>query len=286
MKTTLNSWIIAGIIALFAVSCSQTDDYPVDDALKAKEKAALANSPLVATPTELYFNNVITGTSVEDTVNVKTSGLSLITGVTNFDVEIQGEDASQFSVEDDGMSLGELLTALLGGGKDIPVTYFPTSEGTHEAELLITATLLGLLNPVQIIVPLHGTAVLPPAPQLVSTVPANGGSTTFDGRVPNVEGTPLGQYHLDFVFDVNVYIGPNFNAYFPQVVGASIQKVELINSKTLRFTLWEGEVSASVVRTLIIDENSIIREGQTSNNQSYQLTYKVTGSIPNNYVNL
>lgn len=286
MKKKISSLFILAGLMLFAVSCSQSEETLVSDNERAiKEAMADASPMLITTPTQLNYTNIPVGSSQEKNVNVKTAGLPSLSMLTAFDVMIQGPDENQFIVEDPELSLAALLQSLLGGGVDIPVTYFPLEKGTHEAELLITATLLGLVMPVQTTVPLHGTSTQQVL-RLVRTVPANGGSTTFDGRVPGVIGTPRGQYHLDFVFGQNIAITPDFIAQFNAVTGASIQKTEVVNGNTLRITIWEGELSGTVSKTLRIETGSIVGLNSNAKNADITLTYTVTGGIPNNEVSL
>lgn len=278
MKQKFNYLLLLMFSMLFAVSCSQSDE------LLLPEEASVnlrADSPLlIATPTQIYFNNVNVGSSVEKVVNIKTAGLSSLAALTGFDVMIQGADENQFIVEDVSLSLVQLLQALLGNGIDIPVTYFPTEEGPHEAELLVTAALLNVVMSVQTTVPLHGTTQVGVGPQLVSTVPANGGSTIFDSRVPGVIGTPKGQYHIDFVFNENIILTPDFALQYPNVTGAAIQSYSLVNGNTLRVVVWEGAVSASVQHQLNILPGSIASTSNVRNNQTISLLYNVTGGIP------
>lgn len=278
MKQKFNYLVLLMFSVLFGVSCSQSDELllPEEEPVNLR-----ADSPLlIATPTQLYFNNVTPGSSLEKVVNIKTAGLSSLAALTGFDVTVQGDGGNQFIAEDPNLSLLQLLQALLGNGIDIPVTYFPTEEGPHEAELLVTAALLNVVMPVQTTVPLHGTTQVGVGPQLVSTVPANGGSTTFDSRVPGTIGTPKGEYHVDFVFNENIILTPDFILQYPNITGAQIQSYSVVNGNTLRVVVWEGAVSASVQHQLNILPGSIANTSNVRYNQTIGLLYNVTGGIP------
>jgi len=276
MKKIINYLPIVAFLAIFAASCSDTEELQVpENTLRA------ADSPLlIATPEQLYFD-IGVGNSQEKTVNIKTAGLSSLSALSNFTVTVQGPDADQFIAEEPTLGLVQLLQALLGNGINIPVSYFPVENGPHEAELLVTATLLGVVAPIQKTIPLHGTTIALPGPTVISTIPANGGSTTFDSRVPNVEGTPLGQYHLDFVFNQTISTSPNLDVEYLNTTGAEIQKIEVINNNTLRITVWEGSLSGTVPHYLVIRGGSITGSNNVVNQNDINFTYNVTGSIPN-----
>ena len=263
-------------LALFATSCSQSEDLKVPETtLRA------ADSPLlVATPEQLYFDIAI-GNGQEKTVNIKTAGLSSLSALSSFTVTIQGSDADQFVAEEPNLSLIQLLQALLGNGVNIPVSYFPLEAGPHEAELLVTSTLLGVVAPVQKTILLHGTTIALPGPTVSSTVPANGGSTTFDSRVPNVEGEPLGQYHIDFIFNQAISTTPNLDVEYLNTTGAEIQSIQVINNNTLRITVWEESLSGILPHYLVIRGGSIRGANNVVNQNDINFNYNVTGSIPN-----
>ncbi|MCD7901274.1 MAG: ubiquitin family protein [Bacteroides sp.] len=154
MKQKINSLLMLAFLAVFAISCSQSEDLSPAEQLPETR----ADSPmLMAAPTEVYFNDVEVGATTNETVNIKIAGLPSIGALTSFDCVLQGPDTDQFSFEDPQLGLAELFGALLGNGTDISVSYSPTEAGPHEAELLVTTSLLGLLMPLQITIPLHGS---------------------------------------------------------------------------------------------------------------------------------
>ncbi|WP_156032727.1 hypothetical protein [Prevotella sp. 10(H)] len=276
MKKKIKYLSMLAFLAVFAISCSDTEE-----AAEPEKTLKAADSPLlVATPEELYFD-IAVGNSLEKNVNIKNAGLSSLSALTNFTVIVQGADADQFVAEEPNLNLAQLLQALLGNGINIPVSYFPTESGPHEAELLVTATLLGVVAPVQKTIPLHGTTTALPGPVVVSTVPANGGSTTFDSRVPNVVGTPKGQYHIDIVFNQNITTTGDLDVEYLNTTGAEIQTIQVVNNNTLRITVWEESLSASVPHYLVIRGGSVRGTNNVVNQNDINLTYSVTGGIPN-----
>jgi len=276
MKKKIKYLSVLVLLVAFATSCSESEELDTPErTVKAAE-----TSMLVATPQELYFD-VAVGNSQEKTVNIKTAGLSSLSALTNFTVVVQGADSDQFIAEEPSLNLVQLLQALLGSGINIPVSYFPLENGPHEAELLVTASLLGVLMPVQMTIPLNGTTIALPGPTVVSTVPTNGGSTTFDSRVPNVEGEPLGQYHIDIVFDQAISATPDLSVEYQNTTGAEIKNIEVVNSNTLRITVWEESLSATVPHYLVIHAGSVAGSNNVVNQNDINFNYNVTGSIPN-----
>lgn len=281
MNKKINSWLLLAVLAVFAVSCSQSDELlPADEQLSETR----ANSPLlIVSPTEVYFNNVAIFTSSTETVNVKDAGISSLAVLTRFDVAIQGADDGHFSVNPISLSLTEILQAILGQGVNIPVKYLPFTEGPHEAELLITASLLGVLMPAQITVPLHGTTVRNTL-TLVNTVPVDGGTVEYDGQVPNEEEDPMVQYHLDFIFDKNISIGSGFTAQFLDGTTAEIVRKEVINNNILRVTINDFYRLAGLQHKLTISRGSISDMNGYPYGYDINLTYSGTGELPSNYI--
>lgn len=132
------------------------------------------NASLSCTPGSVSFTKPVNSTSTKE-IAINLSGLPLLTAVTSFTVDIQGADAGQFIVENPTANLIDLLKELLGGGHKLKVTYKSTTPGNHSAQLVISASLLGLgssITSAQTTVSLSGTAV--GAPQAISTTPLNG----------------------------------------------------------------------------------------------------------------
>jgi len=281
MKKKNNYWLLLTVLAIFAVSCSQSDDL-----LPSEEQVpeTRADSPLlIVTPTEVYFNNVAIFNSATETVNVKDAGISSLAVLTRFDAVIQGADAIQFSVEPISLSLAEILQAILGQGINIPVKYQPFSEGPHAAELLITASLLGILMPVQITVPLHGTTTTNTL-TLVNTVPADGGIVEYDGRIPDEEEDPIVQYHLDFIFDKDIRINSGFRAIFLDGSTAEIIREEVINGNTLRLTIRDLFRLATIPHRLTITRSSVTDTSGYPYLNDINLSYVGSRELPSNYI--
>lgn len=286
MKKKLLVFLLSGLI--FSACSNDTEsDYlmPIDESVK---KATNADSPLlISSPTELYFTDVNVLTEKTDTVNIKTAGLPTLGVLTRFDVTVQGINSDYFHASSPTLSLNQLLQALLGGGIDIPVTYRPYEDGPHEAELLITATLLGVLAPVQITVPLHGTTETVSVPTLLYSIPENEGIVNWDGRI-HAEAIDKGQYHIDFVFDQNIYFSNSFipsDIMIVQPTSAVVRNIEIINSNTLRVTITEDITFTT--NELIITGGAITSfEGLNSDigNETIRLTYTASSDIPDNYI--
>lgn len=281
---TIFSYLLLAFIAVAFFSCSESENLlPGEENVETR-----ASSPLlIASPTEVYFTDVSVETRVRDTVNVKVAGLPLLAMLTDFEVIIQGPDVLQFGWTDPELGLAEFLQALLGGGVDIPVSYRPYTHGSHEAELLITASLLGLVAPVQITVPLHGNTTALPIPQLVSTIPVNGGTVNFDGPV---EGSDKGEYHVDFIFDQNIVIYNSNLIHLENITSANTAGLQVINGNTLRATIWEIP-GVTVPNAVILEENAIISaqatdgdraSGFVQGNAKIKLDYQAVGDIPGN----
>lgn len=278
MKKKIYSWSLAIILAVFTVSCSESEDLiPMDAELKAVS-AAQDNSPfLVTSPTEVYFTDVEFNSIARDTVNVKIAGLPLLATLTSFDIIIQGPGRSHFRYEVPQLGLLEFLQALLGGRVDIPVSYQPYIPGSHEAELLITASLLGVLAPVQTTIPLHGNTSYP-IPQLVNTIPVNGGTVEYDGMVPDSD---RGEYHIDFIFDQDIQLNRGAFIQLEKLTSASIVNREIVNGNTLRIKVWEIPL-ASLPNTVVIFPNSVISTqagglGDVKGNTLIRLDYIANG---------
>ncbi len=282
MRTNIYSLFMLAFIAAFTVSCSQSNDLLEQTEQNIETRAG---SPLlIATPTEVNYTDVeATLTNiVEQTVNIKTAGLSPLSALTAFDVTVQGVNRSSFLVDYPRLNLVGLLKALLGGGVDITVSYYPgTTVGEHNAELLVNASLLGLVMPIQTTVPLHGTSITPNAPKVIKTIPVNGGSVTFDSRVPDTEGTvPVGQYHLDFIFDQDIAISSHYTFNWPVTPPIALTSYpELVDSRTLRVHLQEDALSGSLVHPIQIGAGSVINKQFVGCGNIY-LQYTVTGNVP------
>lgn len=148
MKKKMIYLFLLACMAAFTVSCSQSEDL-----LPAEDVATRADSPFFTTfPDELYHT---IGSPVQE-VELRILNLGLITVLRSFDMVIQGPDADLFIAYRPQVGLVEFLNALKDEGTGITTEYLATSGGPHEAELLITASFLGLLMPVQTTVPLYG----------------------------------------------------------------------------------------------------------------------------------
>lgn len=162
MKVLFKLSTLCVLMAMLVASCSKDEMIPYTE----EDPATRADSPLLITsPTELNYNNSIAGRTYVQTVNVKVAGLPALAMLTNFETNIQGPDAEVFTVVTPPPSLGDILSALLGNGVDIDVQYAPYEDeqpgDQDSAELLITASLLGMIMPVQTTVPLIGTIIAP-----------------------------------------------------------------------------------------------------------------------------
>ncbi len=155
MKNFTRSFVMLGIVLIVSISSLRAQSSPLT---------------IVTTPTQVNLTN--SGGPLQQVVNIKMTPLPLLVSLTSVNVTIQGADASQFTVEQPSLSLNELITALRGDGLNVTVTYKPTSTGTHNANLLINASLLGVLFPIQKTVPITGVCV--PYPQMTGSNPANG----------------------------------------------------------------------------------------------------------------
>ncbi len=276
------SCLMLAFMAIAISSCSESEDLTLPDV----NTETRADSPLlIASPTEINFTDVVPETRVRDTVNIKVAGLPSLGVLTNFDITIQGEDLLEFSYSEPELGLTEFLQALLGGGVNIPVSYRPLNHGSHEAELLITASLLGVLMPVQITVPLHGSTKPLPIPELIFSIPLDGGTVGFDGPV---EGSDKGEYSLYLVFDQDIYINNSYLIYLENYTSANIANLEVIDGNTLRATLWEIP-GVTIPNALVIDENAIISAEATDadkaapfvqGNAKISLSFQAIGDIP------
>jgi len=137
------------------ISCSQDNESIMNQVDNTETRATDSNPLIITTPTEMYFSLTEGQTQ---TINVKIGGLPSLGVLTSITATVQGPDALYFQVDMPQLSLSDMLGLLLGNGLDIEVTYFPPTEEsrTHEAELLIETSLLGIIAPMQTIVPLHG----------------------------------------------------------------------------------------------------------------------------------
>lgn len=131
-----------------------------------------AQDAILTTPTQVNLTN--NGGPLKQDVIIKTGLLSGLGALTSFTVTLQGANANQFSVEVPSLTIGDIIGELLGDGLKVTVTYKPTSTGTHNASLLINASLLGILLPSQKTVPVTGVCITPPG--VTATNPSNGAS--------------------------------------------------------------------------------------------------------------
>lgn len=279
---TVYTYLTLALIAVFIISCSESEDLTSGELLSETR----ASSPLlIASPTEVYFNETTLYGTTNDTINIKTAGLSSLSALTNLDITLQGADALNFEFTRPQLSLSQLLQALLGNGIDIPVAYNPIEYGSHEAELLVTASLLEVLMPIQTTIPLHGSTIDAPIPHLVRSIPENGGTVTFEAKVPGSETLEKGQYHLDFIFDRDIQVVDALGIALTQPTSAVIYNMEVVNGNTLRVTIHEDELT--IVNELIIDANSIVSAGlfpSSSGNERIVFHYKAVGEIPDNEI--
>lgn len=137
---------------------------------------------VTANPNSINYESVTINTTKKTDTHVQVSGLALLNAV-SFNYSISGTNANQFSVPNQaglaaylGKTVAELLSELLTGGINIPVTYAPTSLGSHSATLNITV--IGLIGSYPISVPLTGNSV-PNYLQVVSMSPADGATNVL-----------------------------------------------------------------------------------------------------------
>ncbi len=208
MKKKLFFILFVGVFFAYCSNDSVSDIVPEDN---METRATEDNPFILTTPLDLHFNDTVSLEIKE--VNVKVAGLPSLGAITSFSYRIQGEDANQFSVVDFDVSLEEFIEALLGQGLDIPVSFHPTEPGDYEAELLITASLLGILLPMQETVSLYGSYNPEPI-RLVSSSPVEGGTSVFIGDDPDTENengyVEQGYYYLTFRFNQDIILTPNF----------------------------------------------------------------------------
>lgn len=135
-------------------------------------KAWATGPVLSATPSSVAFSAKV-GETVEQEVTIKVLNLPLLSTVNSFDVKMEGANGNQFSVRNNATSLLDIVEGLLTGGHKITVSYTPTLAGTHTAEVSVEATLLGLLLPLHLTIPVTATAIPAenpnPAPAVLSS---------------------------------------------------------------------------------------------------------------------
>ncbi len=91
---------------------------------------------------------------VQKQVNIGLTGLPLLWTITDFAINITGDNSDQFSIINDKSDIR--LIDLFTGNFGITVSYNPSEEGEHSASLEIQAKLLGFELPLKIGIPLSG----------------------------------------------------------------------------------------------------------------------------------
>lgn len=110
---------------------------------------------LSASPLNIEFLTEV-NTPSQQRVNIGLTGIPLLSTLTSLEVNITGENNTQFSVLQNSHELGQILTDLLSGNLGLTVSYTPTAEGNHSATLEVQAKLLGFTLPLKIAIPLKG----------------------------------------------------------------------------------------------------------------------------------
>lgn len=195
MKSVFKSVFIIALSTLIVTSCSESESV-INEGDNGVITKSASTSLLLASPNDISFSNAVVGETYEVDVTVVSAGLTSLTVLTAFDVIVQGADAAQFKVVRPSLSLAGLLEALLGNGYTFKVSYTPTKLGTSTATILVNASILGILLPTQLEIPVTGTTAS--GPQLV-TNPANGGTARFIGY--DSEDPTLAIYEIEILFD-------------------------------------------------------------------------------------
>jgi len=137
-----------------------TDDNVLQSNINISYSTSTTSASASANPASLSFGSKTIATSSVLNTKVSSSGL-LGLNISTIRLSITGANANQFTVPDLGLlgNITELVTALLSGGVEIPVTYAPTEPGSHSATLVvyIDRVLGGATIPVSI--PLTGSSV-------------------------------------------------------------------------------------------------------------------------------
>lgn len=180
MKSIFNVCLLFALFVATAISCTESEnlDEPITRATQV--------SMILASPTEISFSDGIIGETQTMDVTVVSAGLTPLTVLTAFDIIVQGADAAQFSVQRPSLSLIGLLEALLGNGYTFTVNYTPTTAETSNATVLINASILGVLLPTQLEIPVTGNADTfnGTGPQLVSSGNLTADFVEFDPENP------------------------------------------------------------------------------------------------------
>lgn len=152
MKSIFNVCLLFALFAATAISCTESEN------LDEVTTRATQSSLILASPTEISFSDGVIGETQTKDVTVVSAGLTPLTVLTAFDIIVQGADASQFSIERPSLSLIGLLEALLGNGYTFTVNYTPTTTETTNATVLVNASILGVLLPTQLEIPVTANA--------------------------------------------------------------------------------------------------------------------------------
>ncbi len=133
-----------------------------------------SSQALITSQQNVSFSKVVSQSETKS-VNVRGSNLPVLPVLSNFEVQLSGANAGEFSVTTPPDNLLTLLATLLGGGYDLNITYHPSSAGTHTAKAIVRAKLVGLVNTLETEINLTGTATNldMSAPVVGSSVPAN-----------------------------------------------------------------------------------------------------------------
>ncbi|MDU1906011.1 MAG: hypothetical protein E6772_14660 [Dysgonomonas sp.] len=194
MKSILNVGLTFIVFAVMAVSCTESRAEFED--LDETTTRATSTSLILASPTQISFSNAVIGDTQKVDVTVVSAGLTPLTVLTAFDIIVQGADASEFEIERPSLSLIGVLQALLGNGYTFTVAYTPTTLEPVEATVLVNASILGILLPTQLEIPINGT--LAKGPQLVS----GGEIAKFIGFDP--EDPTVALFEIELTFDRQV----------------------------------------------------------------------------------
>lgn len=132
---------------------------------------------IAVSPEDIDFGNVQAGTTAEEVVTISNTGQADL-GINN--ISLGGDDAASFT------QTNSCTTVAAGESCNVTVTYVPEGEGDQNAVLTIESG--DTENPV-VDVPLTGTSVLAPVPEIVVTPEEVSFGTVMLGETASAEVT-------------------------------------------------------------------------------------------------
>jgi len=224
------------------------------------------SATLSASPSSVSLSSKIGETETQD-IDISILNLPILSTLTAFTANIQGANSNQFTVTGSSASLIDILQELTSGNHKITVNYSPTAEGTHTANLVVSASFLGVASNIIINVPLSGSVITTPVstpPAVTSTTPQNGATNVVTSS------------SISLLYDKNITVADTNKI----TINGSVVKSAVSSGASLNLTP-ANNLAVSTTYTVLVKAGAVRDSNNNLTTSDYSFSFQ-TASATNN----